>query len=151
MKEEVNRHLVPNVILLGEVKKLIAEGHHVVIKVKGSSMLPFIVGGRDSVSLVQPADLKVGDIVLAEIKEGNFVLHRIKAINGYVVTLMGDGNLCGTERCSKEDVAGKVEMILRNGKEVNPCSCAEKFKVNLWLMMLPLRRWLLAIYRRMPV
>ena len=148
--EEESRHIVPNSVMLGEVRKMIAEGHQVTIKVKGVSMLPFIVGDRDSVLLVKPTDFGVGDIVLAEIGKGKYVLHRVRAIQDFHITLMGDGNLRGTEQCLRENVAGKVVKIIRRGKEVDPCSHREKFYVRLWLSLLPVRRWLLAIYRRQP-
>ena len=47
----MHKVVVPNAILLGEVKSLLAEGKDVVIPTKGNSMLPFIRGGRDSVNL----------------------------------------------------------------------------------------------------
>ena len=141
---------MPNSVMLGEVRKMIAEGHQVTIKVKGVSMLPFIVGERDSVVLSQPTDLSGGDIVLAEIGEGKYVLHRVRAIQDFHITLMGDGNLRGTEQCLRENVAGKVVKIIRRGKEVDPNCRREKFYVRLWLSLLPIRRWLLAIYRRLP-
>ena len=37
--------------LMGEVERVIAEGKSVRLPVRGRSMLPFIVGGRDSVEL----------------------------------------------------------------------------------------------------
>ena len=55
--ETGSKRIVPNDVMLGEVRKMIAEDHSVTIKVKGRSMLPFIVGERDSVRLVKPSDL----------------------------------------------------------------------------------------------
>ena len=146
--ESEKKHIVPNDVLLSEVRKMIAEGHPVNLMVKGMSMLPFIVGGRDGVRLVKPTALKVRDIVLAEIYEGHYVLHRIKRIERNQITLMGDGNLRGVEHCRLQDVAGKVEMIIRKGKEVNPASGSEQCKVMLWDYLTPVRRWLLAFYKR---
>lgn len=148
--EEIRRRIVPNEVMLGEVKKMIAEGRQVNIKVKGVSMLPFIVGDRDSVLLSQPVDLAVSDIVLGEIEEGRYVLHRIKAMQGDDITMMGDGNLRGTEQCLRKNVVGKVVKIIRNGVGVDPYSPKEKRKVAAWLMLTPIRRYLLAIYRRLP-
>ena len=145
---EVNKRIVPNDVMLGEVRKMIAEGHSVTIKVKGSSMLPFIVGGRDSVRLVKPSHLKERDIVLAEIDEGHYVLHRIKRIEPTRITLMGDGNLKGIEYCRPKDIAAKVEVIFRNGKSIDPWASSEQRKVGIWLALTPIRRILLAIYRR---
>ena len=146
--EATDKRLVPNDVMLGEVRKMIAEGHSVTIKVKGVSMLPFIVGDRDSVRLVKPSHLKVRDIALAEIDEGHYVLHRIKRIEPTRITLMGDGNLRGLEFCRPKDIAGKVEVIFRDGKSIDPWSAKEQRRVGLWLALTPVRRILLAIYRR---
>ena len=82
---------------LTQVPRLLAEGKVVILKrVKGISMLPFIRGGVDSVKLRKVEGLKVGNIVLA-IFNGRPLVHRVIAIEGNRVTLMGDGNLEGTE------------------------------------------------------
>ena len=53
-------------ILIKEAITLLQEGRRVVLAVKGGSMHPFIIGGKESVELVSPqAPLKVGDVVLA--------------------------------------------------------------------------------------
>lgn len=56
---------VPNNEAIAAVKALISEGHHVVLPVKGNSMLPFIIGGRESVELIPPPKAQVGDVILA--------------------------------------------------------------------------------------
>ena len=61
--------VVPNAILLGEVERLVSEGNSVTLMPKGSSMLPFIRGGKDSVVLVAPGELHPGLIALAEVGE----------------------------------------------------------------------------------
>ena len=147
--EADSKRIVRNDVMLGEVRKMIAEGHSVTIKVKGRSMLPFIVGERDSVRLVKPSALKVRDIVLAEIDEGHYVLHRIVRIEPTRITLMGDGNLKGMEYCRPKDVAGKVGVIFRNSKSIDPWAASEQRKVGIWLALKPIRRILLAIYRRL--
>ena len=58
------------------------------------------MGVRESVILQKPANLKVGDVVLAWVMPGRYVVHRIIRIDGEHVTLMGDGNLAGTEHCT---------------------------------------------------
>ena len=75
------KHLLPNVLLLGEVGRLLAEGRDVVLVPKGQSMLPFIRGGTDKVLLRKPSvsELSVGDIVLARKDGGQYVMHRIIA------------------------------------------------------------------------
>ena len=141
------KHIVPNEVMLNEVSRMINEGHPVTIKVKGVSMLPFIVGGRDSVRLINPSHLKAHDIVLAKITDNHYVLHRIVDITGNQITLMGDGNLKLNESCLVSDVIGKVDAIVRKDKEISPNARFERIKVALWLRLKPFRRWLLAAYR----
>ncbi|MCF0175281.1 MAG: hypothetical protein HUJ94_00425 [Bacteroidales bacterium] len=60
---------VSNSLLFSEVETLIEEGKSVVLNPAGRSMSPFIVEGRDTVTLHSPAaPLKVGQIVLARLQ-----------------------------------------------------------------------------------
>lgn len=138
-------HEFPNALLLGEVARLLTEGRDVVLVPKGRSMLPFIRGGTDKVLLRKPlaTALSVGDIVLARIDEGQYVMHRIIAIADERITLMGDGNLHGTEVVERNDVAGKVvEIITPKGQHCKPSSGW------LWRKLLPIRKYLLKVYRK---
>ena len=145
----MHKVIIPNAILLGEVKALLTEGRDVVIPTKGNSMLPFIRGGRDSVKLRRLDALEVGDIVLAEIREGTYVLHRVFALDGDSVTLMGDGNIRGTERCLRKDIAGTALTVLKeNGKEMDCRSPKALRRARAWRRLMPFRRIILAVYRR---
>ena len=146
----MNKVVVPNAILLGEVKSLLAEGKDVVIPTKGSSMLPFIRGSRDSVALRKLETLEVGDIVLAEIRKGVYVLHRVFELDGDDVTLMGDGNLRGVEKCRRCDVAGTALKVLKDGvKEVDCRDPKARRKARIWRRIRPFRRIILGFYRRL--
>ena len=140
----MKKMVVPNEILLAEADDLLSRGIEVVLMTKGNSMLPFIRGEKDSVNLKRFGAVKVGDIVLARIAPQRYVLHRIFSIDGDQVTLMGDGNLVGTESCRLSDILGTVTEIIRpSGK---------KKKVtdgSLWRTLLPVRRYLLWIYRKL--
>lgn len=150
--EKHTKVTMPNAVLLGEVKQFLREGRRVILQVKGNSMLPFIRGGRDSVELMAESSYGIGDIVLAEIDKGHYVLHRIVAIGGHEaadkVVLMGDGNLRGTEECMRSELVGMVRLILKNGREIDPNTRKERRKAEIWRRLLPVRRWLLAIYKR---
>ncbi len=139
--------VLPNEVLLGEVRKLIQEGHSVMLRVKGNSMLPFIYGGRDQVRFVRCSNYKVRDIVLAEVSKGVFVVHRIISIKDNKVTLMGDGNLYGVEHCYLDNLAAKVEVIVRGNREIDPYSGYMSNAAKLWWQVRKLRRWLLAFMR----
>lgn len=133
---------LPNEIFIPEIARLVAEGKQVVFTPTGVSMRPYIEGGVDSVTLVRPDDLRVGDIVLAEVAPQHYVLHRIYALQGDAVTLMGDGNLQGTEHCTRSNVLAKVSAI-RSPKGRTKLLT----RARLWRHMLRTRRLWLKIYR----
>ena len=56
-----------DVTIIKEAVKLVQDGVSVTFPVKGRSMIPFIVGGKESVILQQPGELKPGLVVQAEI------------------------------------------------------------------------------------
>ena len=138
----MDRVVLPNEVLLCEVAQMLGEGREVVITPKGKSMLPFIRGEVDQVKLRQPDSLGVGDIVLAHFG-CSYVMHRIVAINGDNVTLMGDGNLKDTEQGDRKDVVGVVvEIISPNKRHHKPG------KAWLWRHTLFFRKYLLKVYRK---
>lgn len=144
----MSRRVLPNDILLAEVSRLVEEGEKVTLMTKGNSMLPFIHGGKDSVILEKPEELSEGMIVLAEVAEGVYVLHRIVSVSGDTVVLMGDGNLKGCETCRASDVKAHATWILKKGKEIDCCSSKHMRQAGMWKALLPLRRLLLAVYKR---
>lgn len=114
MKQNFN-----NKLLFAEIAALLKNGQSVTVPVKGDSMSPFWVSGRDFVTLQRcDADrLRPGDVVLArENKNGNVVLHRIIAKEGNWLTLQGDGNPQQTEQADIQDVAGIVVSFTRKNK-----------------------------------
>jgi len=128
---------------LAQVLPLLDEGKVVVLKqLKGNSMLPFIRGEKDSVRLRKPEGVKVGDIVLA-VFCGRPIVHRVIAINGTKVTLMGDGNLEGTEKGNLSDVLGIVDQIISPSGR-----CRKPGKGRVWRRLLPVRKYLLKVYRK---
>ena len=135
--------ILPDEVMMESFDAFLAEGREVRFTPKGESMRPFIEGGRDSVILRKNDVVEVGDIVLAKLKDGRFVMHRIIAKSGDNLTLMGDGNLQGTESAMVCSVLGTAVGIIKpSGKHVRPK------KGRLWLKMLPFRKRLLWIYRK---
>ena len=130
--------------------KLVNEGLRVTFPVKGYSMLPFIIGGKESVILQKPENLKVGHVVLAWVDGCRFVVHRSTQIEGTAVTLMGDGNLVGTEHCELSDVRALATYVVdTKGRKHYLYSKWRMRGVNIWNKIHPLRRYILGIYRRL--
>lgn len=138
----MNTIQLPNDILLSKVEAFLNEGKEVVIRARGNSMLPYIRDGKDSVVLKKCDEVSVGDIVLVSLP-GRYVMHRIISSDGDSLIMMGDGNIRGTESFWRKDVIGKVIWIVReDGRHIKPG------KGRLWRKLLPVRRYLLGIYRR---
>lgn len=138
-----------NAVLIPEIIKLIDDGHTVTLRLKGFSMRPFLEDGRDKALLTKSVSPKVGDPVLAEITPLHFVLHRIINIDGEKVTLRGDGNL-RNEECTLADIKGAVIGFYRKGREKLDRTDGKKWKIYswFWTRLFPIRRYLLAFYRR---
>lgn len=146
---EVNKVELPNDVMLGEVSKMLDEGHNVTFMAKGNSMLPFIVGEKDSVEIGKRPEYKPGDIVLSKTDRKIWVLHRYLSSDGETVTLKGDGNLVGTEKCAVGDIVGAVDRIIKPGRVVDCSSAVFKKESAAWRRQPYLiRRVILAIYRR---
>lgn len=136
--------------IIEEAIRLVDEGVSVTLPVNGNSMLPFIIGGKESVILQQPDQLEVGDVVLAWADDYRYVVHRIIHIAGDNVTLMGDGNLIGTEHCSLNDIkAIATHVVDASERTLYLYSWWRKSAAKIWFRLRPVRRYLLAIYRRL--
>jgi len=145
---------VSDEVIMSEAIRLVDEGVSVTFPVKGRSMLPFIVGGRDSVILEKPTEIRKGDVVLAYVESENredrhYVVHRIISLDGDRVTLMGDGNLALHEYCNRSDVCAKISLVVKpNGKRRSLDSFLFRFFAKVWFALLPFRRYLLWIYNK---
>ena len=116
-----------NRVFLPEVVRLVREGHRVKILAKGYSMRPFVEDGRDMLVFDVPGTFTVGDVVLAEYAEGSYVCHRIVRMEGEVVT-----------------------QIERKGKLYDLASSrCWRWYSTMWCSLLPIRRYLLAVYRHL--
>ena len=136
-----------NEVFFMEISRMLQSGNSVTLRAKGNSMLPFIVGERDTVVLQKAEAFAVGSVVLACLPGNRYVLHRVYKMEGEHLVLMGDGNLHATECCRREDVAGVVVKMVRDGRVIDITSSSERFRAALWRRLLPVRRYLLFVYR----
>ena len=136
--------------IIEEAIRLVREGVKVTFPVKGQSMLPFIIGGKESVILHRPGGIvDVGDVVLAWVDGNRYVVHRIIRIDGDHITLMGDGNLT-TEHCTLNDIKARVTHVVdAKDKTHYLYNRWRMLGAKVWYWLRPIRRYLLAIYRRL--
>lgn len=138
-------------IVIDEVKRFIDQGLPVILPVGGLSMRPFIIGGKDKVEFRPlPPSLQVGDVVMANVREGYPVVHRIVKIDGDRITLEGDGNLGFQEHCLLGDVVAQgVDAIAPNGQRRSLTSPTARRHWRIWMRLKPLRRILLKIIKNL--
>ena len=135
--------------IIEEAIRLVREGVGVTLPVDGQSMLPFIIGGKESVILQRPGLIDVGDVVLAWVENRRYVVHRIIQIDDDRVTLMGDGNLMGTEHCLLSDIKARVTHVVDAKERTHDMNNRwRKLAAKMWFWLRPMRRYLLAIYKK---
>ena len=137
-------------LIIEEAIRLVDEGISVTLPVNGQSMLPFIIGGKESVILQKPVEPKVADVVLAWVEGCRYVVHRIISIKGNDVVLMGDGNIMGTEQCTLSDVKAIATHVVSADEKIRDLNNPWRLlATRLWFQLRPVRRYILAIYRRL--
>lgn len=118
-------------------RPVLESGRAFAFNARGRSMEPFLREG-EAVTLMKRARYAPGDIVLARTRpEGEIVLHYIYGEIGDHYLLMGSANLARVERCAKSDVAGAVAS-----PRISPAI------LRLWHRLLPMRRYIMWIYRK---
>ena len=132
-----NARTIANRELFAIVRDTLLEGKTVRISVNGQSMLPFFRSG--STITLRPVcddDIRKYNVVMADAGD-SFVVHRIIEVGEEYITLLGDGNYIGTERVERNKIYGVVD-----------CSALHIFFAKIWLWLRPVRRFPLAIFRR---
>ncbi|MBO5665212.1 MAG: S24/S26 family peptidase [Bacteroidaceae bacterium] len=151
MNNGITQKRVNNHLFMQEITRLFRDQgkKSVTFVVRGFSMRPFLEDGRDKVILAPPREPEIGDVVLAEVREQTYALHRVIKIEDRTYTMRGDGNpLRMTEEFTYEKIIGVADGFVRKGKTVSTDSRKWRWYSATWNALKPLRRILLAIYRR---
>lgn len=136
---------LPNEILIPKVAELIRAGHTVTLPLRGYSMRPYLEDGRDKALLTAvKSELKIGDVILAEISPNRWALHRIVKVDCDMITMYGDGNF-SPEVITRDDVVAiAIGFYRKDGKEL---STVDGILYNMywrtWVTLRPIRRYLL--------
>ena len=137
--------------MMEEIRVLISEGRTVSLTVKGNSMNPFLVNMRDQMTLGpwKKEDIRKGRVALVKDIRGNYLIHRIISLDENSVTLLGDGNIGFTETATYDNIIGIMYSIHRKGFTYRSNGIIWKAYSWLWMIMIPVRRWPLYIWRRL--
>ena len=114
------------------IREVLDSGGEFTIFPRGTSMLPLIVQGRDSVALVKADTLRRGDIAFFKRSGGEFVLHRIVGEKDGTFTMCGDNQLSLEFGIKPEQVIARVEYITRKGKRISADRLSYRIYVALW-------------------
>ena len=142
---------IPNEVFFAWVESEIAEGHSVRFRLKGFSMFPLIRDGKDEVVLCpcSEEELSPMDVVLFRY-QGKHLLHRIIRREGKYLFIQGDGSFVAKEKCTVDDVIGKVQAIVRpSGKVLSVHAWQWRFPSYLWKKTGMFKSPLLRIFRRL--
>ena len=130
-------------VSLKEIYPLIAEqlskGGSATFIIHGTSMLPLLKDGKDSVTVVSPNKLKRRDIILYTRENGDFILHRIVKVKKDELICRGD-NQFENESVLRKNVLCVVSHYPKNGKRKSVKSLSHTLYSIFWLISLFPRR-----------
>ncbi len=127
------------------IEESIKNGGNFTFYPKGTSMLPTIIPGKDTVKLCELAQIKKYDILLYKRKNGQYIMHRIvktkyfPKTNGIVFTMCGDNQVIYEHGITPDMLIAKVKSIIKpDGTEI-PCTGEQnrKYAEKLRLKKLP--------------
>lgn len=143
------------------VTTMLKEGQDITINVRGASMLPFLSESRSDQVILEGAEagtpdgrervkVNVNDIVLFRLGD-RYILHRILKINDNdIAEIQGDGILNVKEHCHRDQILARVTTIIRSGKDaINTKSSTYRRNVRIWMILKPLRRPMLWLWKRL--
>lgn len=134
--------------LSGLMREVLESGGEFTFLPGGESMLPMLVPGRDSVSVIKPSGrLKKYDLPLYRRDDGSFVLHRVIKVlpDGYV--MRGDSQYL-KEPVRDEQITALLSAFTRKGRRISAGSFLYRAYCRIWVNVYPLRRLILHFYRK---
>ena len=121
------------------IQQVIDEGGVFPVTVNGSSMLPLLRHGLDTVyfSSLEGRKIRRGDIVLFERTDGYFVMHRVyKVQKDGTYSFVGDNQVAIEHGVTYDRLRAYVPYVERKGKKIN---CAKGTVRTLLIMYMLLR------------
>ena len=129
------------------LKGLVEEGHEVSMLISGSSMTPFLCHERDYIYFKKPdRELKKGDMVFYQRRNGQYVMHRICKIKNDGYYMIGDAQNVIEGPLQREQIFAVVTKVKRNGKWIYPGNFWWEFFEKIWIHMIPLRETTVYLY-----
>lgn len=125
------------------IQETLDQGGTFSLTITGTSMFPFIVGGRDKVTLSPlPEKLKKNDLPLYRRANGAFVLHRIvKVCKDGTYTCCGDHQWWLEKGLRREQMIGLATEYVRKGRTLTNRNVLYRIYRTVWTWLLPVRQY----------
>lgn len=125
------------------IEGLISSGNDVEFTVTGNSMAPTFRNMLDTVILTKCDGEKLhrGQIPLYRRADGSYILHRIVKVKKDCYYMAGDNQTETEKNVPKSSVICVVKSFVRGGKVYSCNSLAFRVYSFLWMLILPLRRY----------
>lgn len=136
--DEQNSYRIEDMI--GIINEVLESGGEFRFYPRGTSMLPLLRQGRDSITLVSPPEkLNKYDIPLYQRDNGQYVLHRVIKTHGCVYTMCGDNQTEFEIGVEPRQIRGVVTAIWRGEKRIDVDNFWYRLYCRLWCVM-PIRK-----------
>ena len=123
------------------IREQLAVGKTTTFSPKGTSMLPMLRDGIDTVTLKKPVfPLKKYDLPLYQRSDGSYVLHRVVGIREHTYGMRGDHQLTIEWGIQEKQVIGVVDSFTRKGKEYSCNHMGYRMYCHLWNKRVQLRK-----------
>jgi hypothetical protein len=143
-------HVMSSEVLMPRICALLEDGYTVPLVISGGSMTPFLIHERDTVFLSPPDRIfKRGDMILYRRGNGQYVLHRVYAVEPQGYCLVGDAQSVLEHGIRHDQVIAWVSAVNRKGKIQKPGCFWWDFFEKVWIRMIPVRPRILDLYTRM--
>ena len=122
------------------LQDLLSQGREVSITITGNSMSPFLIHERDYICFRKPErDLKKGDMVFYQRRNGQFIMHRIckAAPEGYYI--VGDAQTEIEGPVAREQIFAVITRVRRKGKWLQKGDFWWDFFEKVWIHIIPFR------------
>lgn len=144
---ETKKRILSPDALMPEYVELLKSGAELPLTVSGSSMIPFLAPGRDSVLLRGiDRELKRGDIVFYRRADGRYILHRLYRIENDSLWFVGDAQDEIEGPLNRDCAFAYVVSAQRKNKTQKRGCFWWDFFEKIWLVTVGNRRKILAAY-----
>lgn len=143
--------------LYAAMEETLFAGGEVVFTPTGGSMRPFLLSGRNPVTLVRPGGgeplaafprYRIGDVLLYRRAGGQFVLHRLMKLDNGRPVFCGDARSTLEYGVSPGDVLARVVRFEKKHRSID-CRTNRRYRaaVAVWIALFPVRGVIISVAR----